>query len=43
MMVYAHGNPTEKAAALTQLGNALSAGLLSPVVVNAELINELDS
>lgn len=33
MMVYAHGNLTEKAAALTQLGEAVSGGLLSPVVV----------
>lgn len=33
MMVYAHGNLTEKAAALTQLGESLSGGLLSPVVV----------
>ena len=29
---YAHGNLTEKAAALTQLGEAISGGLLSPVV-----------
>jgi integrase len=34
MMVYAHGNLAEKAAALTQLGEAVSGGLLSPVVVN---------
>ncbi len=33
MMVYAHGNLTEKAAALAQLGEAASGGLLSPVVV----------
>jgi hypothetical protein len=31
--VYAHGNLTEKAAALSHLGEALSGGLLSPVVV----------
>lgn len=37
MMVYAHGNVTEKAAALAQLGQALSGGLLSPVVVNPVL------
>ncbi|MDT7707025.1 MAG: hypothetical protein QOG20_2632 [Pseudonocardiales bacterium] len=34
MMVYAHGNLTEKAAALARLGEAVSGGLLSPVVVN---------
>jgi integrase len=33
MMVYAHGNLTEKAAALAQLGEAVSAGLMSPVDV----------
>lgn len=33
MMVYAHGNLTEKAAALAQLGEAVSGGLLSTVVV----------
>jgi integrase len=38
MTVYAHGNLGEKAAALTQLGNALSAGLLSPVVVNGATV-----
>jgi hypothetical protein len=32
--VHAHGDLGEKAAALTQLGNALSAGLSSPVVVD---------
>jgi integrase len=37
MMVYAHGNVTEKAAALAQLGQALSGGLLSPVVVKSVL------
>lgn len=36
MTVYAHGNLTEKAAALSQIGNALSGGLLSPVVVSAD-------
>lgn len=34
MTVYAHGNLAEKAAALSQLGEALSGGLLSPVAVN---------
>lgn len=34
MMVYAHGNVTEKAAALAQLGQALSGGLMSPADVN---------
>lgn len=34
MMVYAHGNLTEKAAALTQLGDAVSGRLLSPIVVS---------
>jgi integrase len=33
MMVYAHGNLTEKAVALTQLGEAVSGGLMSPVDV----------
>ena len=33
MTVYAHGNLSEKAAALAQLGESLSGGLLSPVVV----------
>jgi integrase len=33
MMVYAHGNLTEKAAALAQLGDAVSGGLMSPVDV----------
>jgi integrase len=30
MTVYAHGNLTEKAAALAQLGERLSGGLMSP-------------
>ena len=30
LMVYAHGNVTEKAAALARLGQALSGGLMSP-------------
>ncbi|MFC7660897.1 site-specific integrase [Pseudonocardia benzenivorans] len=34
MTVYAHGNLAEKAAALSQLGQALSGGLLSPVAVS---------
>jgi hypothetical protein len=33
MMVYAHGNLTEKAAALAQLGEAVSGGLMSSVDV----------
>ena len=33
MTVYAHGNLAEKAAALTQLGEAMSGGLMSPVDV----------
>lgn len=37
MMVYAHGNLTEKAAALAQLGAAVSGGLLSDVVVKPAL------
>jgi integrase len=37
MMVYAHGNLTEKAAALAQLGEAVSGGLLSDVVVKPAL------
>lgn len=40
MMVYAHGNLGEKAAALTQLGDALSAGLMSGVDVTAALQND---
>ena len=35
MMVYAHGRLDEKAAALTQLGDALAAGLMSAVDVTA--------
>jgi integrase len=35
MTVYAHGNVSEKAAALTRLGEALSGGLMSPVDVKA--------
>jgi integrase len=42
MMVYAHGNLGEKAAALTQLGDALSAGLMSGVDVTAALPNDKD-
>lgn len=34
LTVYAHGNLDEKAAALSQLGQAVTGGLLSPVVVN---------
>jgi integrase len=34
MLVYAHGNVTEKAAALAQLGQALSGGLMSPAEVS---------
>jgi integrase len=33
MMVHAHGNLTEKAVALAQLGGAVSGGLMSPVDV----------
>lgn len=33
MTVYAHGNLSEKAAALAQLGEKVTGGLLSPVVV----------
>lgn len=34
MMVYAHGNVTEKAAALAQPGQAISGGLMSPADVS---------
>jgi hypothetical protein len=40
MTVYAHGNLSEKAAALAQLGNALSSELLSPVVANGAAITD---
>ena len=38
MMVYAHGNVNDRAAALAQLGQALSGGLLSPVVVREAVL-----
>lgn len=42
MMVYAHGNLTEKVAALTQLGEAVSGGLMSPVDVTPAIAADDD-
>ena len=42
MTVYAHGNLGKRAAALAQLGDALSGGLLSPVGVKAPKLIDRD-
>jgi integrase len=43
MTVYAHGNVSEKAAALTRLAEALSGGLMSSVEVNPSADGDEDA